>query len=67
MSERQQVLSAAIDFINDEADLLDRGAFHLWLALWHPEGLYVVPIDLATDITRWQMSATSWCRRGTVF
>ncbi|PLV63233.1 hypothetical protein GKQ23_07145 [Erwinia sp. E602] len=49
MSERQQVLSAAIGFINDEADLLDRGAFHHWLALWHPEGLYVVPIDPATE------------------
>lgn len=49
MRDRQQVLSQAVGFINDEADLLDHGAFQHWLALWHPDGMYVVPIDPATE------------------
>ena len=40
----------AITLINLEGDLLDQGEFNAWLALWHPDGLYVVPIDPhATD------------------
>lgn len=48
MSE-QQVLRAAIDFINWEADLLDHREYAQWLTLWHPDGLYVVPTDPTTE------------------
>jgi 3-phenylpropionate/cinnamic acid dioxygenase small subunit len=34
----QQTLTAAIHFINQEADLLDQGEFHEWLTLWQPQG-----------------------------
>lgn len=46
----QHTLNAAIHFINQEADLLDQGEFHAWLALWQPDGMYIIPIDQqATD------------------
>lgn len=38
-------LFSAITLINLEGDLLDQGEFNAWLALWHQDGLYVVPID----------------------
>lgn len=41
-------LSEAVAFIWREADLLDRGAYDEWLALWTQDGRYVVPIDPAT-------------------
>jgi len=31
-----------------EADLLDHGCYDEWLALWTPDGRYVVPIDQTT-------------------
>ncbi|NYY79784.1 hypothetical protein DMH17_07680 [Raoultella planticola] len=46
----QRTLTAAIHFINQEADLLDRGEFREWLALWQPQGMYIIPVDRqATD------------------
>ena len=42
------ILNAAIQFINLEADLLDQGEFREWLALWHAEGMYIIPIDQQT-------------------
>jgi 3-phenylpropionate/cinnamic acid dioxygenase small subunit len=35
-------------FLDHEADLLDRLALHEWLALWAPQGHYIVPIDRET-------------------
>lgn len=33
-----------------EADLLDQHDYQPWLNLWHPEGLYVIPVEFdATD------------------
>ncbi|MBB3139595.1 aromatic-ring-hydroxylating dioxygenase subunit beta [Halomonas organivorans] len=36
----------AIDFINQEADLLDHKAYSEWLGLWERDGKYVVPVDI---------------------
>lgn len=44
----QQTLTAAIHFINQEADLLDQGEFHEWLTLWQPQGMYIIPVDRQT-------------------
>lgn len=45
-----ETLSAAVDFIGLEADMLDHGEYDAWLALWADDAQYVVPIDLdATD------------------
>lgn len=43
-------LADAVDFINLEADLLDRRDYAAWLDLWTEAGLYVIPVDNdATD------------------
>lgn len=43
-------LSEAIAFVWYEAELLDRGKYEEWLALWTPTSRYVVPVDSsATD------------------
>jgi 3-phenylpropionate/cinnamic acid dioxygenase small subunit len=34
-----------IDFIHDEARMLDDGRFDDWLALWLPDGHYWMPLD----------------------
>jgi len=34
-----------IDFIYDEARMLDEGRFSEWLDLWMPEGVYWMPLD----------------------
>ncbi|TDK47436.1 aromatic-ring-hydroxylating dioxygenase subunit beta [Antarcticimicrobium luteum] len=34
-----------IDFIYDEARMLDEGRFTEWLDLWMPEGVYWMPLD----------------------
>ena len=44
----QRTLTAAIHFINQEADLLDQGEFREWLALWQPQGMYIIPVDRQT-------------------
>jgi Small subunit of phenylpropionate dioxygenase len=38
---REQV----IDFIYDEARMLDEGRYTEWLALWLPDGHYWMPLD----------------------
>ena len=38
-----------IDFIYDEARMLDEGRFDEWLALWLPEGIYWMPLDYKQD------------------
>lgn len=38
-------LAKAAEFIWLEADLLDHRDYQAWLALWDPEGLYVIPTD----------------------
>ena len=38
-------LADAIEFINLEADLLDRRDYAAWLDLWTDTGLYVIPVD----------------------
>ena len=40
---REQV----IDFIYDEARMLDEGRYDAWLALWLPDGHYWMPLDYA--------------------
>jgi 3-phenylpropionate/cinnamic acid dioxygenase small subunit len=43
-------LAQAMEFAWLEADLLDHCSFDEWLALWTPDGRYVVPVDAtATD------------------
>lgn len=42
-------LDAAIEFIWTEADLLDSKCYLDWLDLWCEEGIYVIPIDPATE------------------
>ena len=43
-------LDEAMAFVWLEADLLDHCLFDEWLALWTPDGRYVVPVDVtATD------------------
>jgi 3-phenylpropionate/cinnamic acid dioxygenase small subunit len=43
-------LGKAIAFIWKEAELLDKKNYAAWSALWHDDGIYVVPIDPeATD------------------
>lgn len=44
----QSNLTAAIHFINLEADLLDQGEFREWLTLWQPQGMYIIPVDQQT-------------------
>lgn len=39
------LIAEASAFLDYEADLLDRLALREWLALWLPEGRYIVPID----------------------
>ena len=34
-----------IDFIYDEARMLDEGRYDEWLALWLPDGHYWMPLD----------------------
>ncbi|MEO4001438.1 aromatic-ring-hydroxylating dioxygenase subunit beta [Mesorhizobium sp. CAU 1732] len=34
-----------IDFVYDEARMLDDGRFDEWLALWKPDGMYWMPLD----------------------
>lgn len=41
MISRDQV----IDFLYEEARMLDEGRFDEWLALWLPEGRYWMPLD----------------------
>jgi len=41
-------LAQAMEFAWLEADLLDHCSFDEWLALWTPDGRYVVPIDQTT-------------------
>ncbi len=38
-------LAQVAEFISLEADLLDQYDYQAWLALWVPEGTYVVPVD----------------------
>ena len=43
-------LAEAMEFVWIEADLLDSAGYEEWLALWTPDGRYIVPIDpAATD------------------
>ncbi|HKR87107.1 MAG TPA: aromatic-ring-hydroxylating dioxygenase subunit beta [Phenylobacterium sp.] len=42
-------LNEAIEFIWTEADLLDAKDYREWLTLWRQDGIYVVPIDPATE------------------
>ena len=37
--------AAIIDFIYDEARMLDEGRFNEWLDLWLPDGHYWMPLD----------------------
>lgn len=34
-----------VDFLYHEVRLLDEGRFHEWLALWHVDGRYWMPLD----------------------
>lgn len=38
-------LTQASEFIALEADLLDQCDYAAWLALWRPEGRYVIPVE----------------------
>lgn len=40
-------LAEAMEFVWIEADLLDSAGYEEWLALWTPDGRYIVPIDPA--------------------
>ncbi len=48
MNRQDDGLAEAVAFIWREADLLDRGDYDEWLALWTPDGRYIVPIDPKT-------------------
>jgi 3-phenylpropionate/cinnamic acid dioxygenase small subunit len=48
MNATEFTLNEVAEFIWREADMLDRGAYEDWLALWTEGGRYVVPIDPAT-------------------
>lgn len=49
-SLRLDAYQGACAFLNLEADLLDRHAYHEWLALWEEDARYIAPIDReATD------------------
>jgi 3-phenylpropionate/cinnamic acid dioxygenase small subunit len=45
MSRREQL----IDFIYDEARMLDEGRYSEWLDLWLPDGHYWMPLDYKQD------------------
>jgi len=36
---------ALIDFIYDEARMLDEGRYDEWLSLWQPDGIYWMPLE----------------------
>ncbi|WP_121063818.1 aromatic-ring-hydroxylating dioxygenase subunit beta [Chachezhania antarctica] len=42
-------LDAAIRFLWEEADILDRQDYQAWLPLWAEGGMYVIPIKPDTD------------------
>lgn len=46
---RLEDLALARAFVEYEGDLLDRLDYAEWLALWHPDGRYILPID--RDVT----------------
>ncbi|MDD0813684.1 aromatic-ring-hydroxylating dioxygenase subunit beta [Curvibacter sp. HBC28] len=43
------LLNAATAFVWTEADLLDHADYEAWLSLWAADGLYIIPIDPATN------------------
>ena len=43
------LLYSATAFVWAEADMLDHAEYAAWLDLWAPDGLYIVPIDPATE------------------
>lgn len=43
------MLLSATHFLWTEADMLDHAEYGPWLELWEPDGLYIVPIDPATE------------------
>jgi len=40
---------ALIDFLYDEARMLDEGRYDEWLSLWQPDGIYWMPLDYNQD------------------
>lgn len=36
---------ALVDFVHDEARMLDEGRYDEWLALWEPDAMYWMPLD----------------------
>jgi 3-phenylpropionate/cinnamic acid dioxygenase small subunit len=44
-----EMLLSATHFLWTEADMLDHAEYDAWLDLWDPAGLYIVPIDPATE------------------
>ena len=42
---REITRDEVVDFVHDEAWLLDEGRFSEWLDLWTPEGVYWMPLD----------------------
>jgi hypothetical protein len=42
-----------IDFVYDEARMLDEGRYDEWLALWLPDGHYWMPLDYSRPIRIW--------------
>jgi len=45
VQETQITREHVIDFVYDEARMLDEGRYDEWLALWLPEGHYWMPLD----------------------
>lgn len=47
--ETNSLLADVTAFLWHEADLLDRAEYQEWLALWDPDGLYIMPISEGED------------------
>lgn len=43
------LLNQVTAFLNLEADLLDHKEYQNWLQLWHPDGMYIIPVDHDTE------------------
>ncbi|WP_318167865.1 aromatic-ring-hydroxylating dioxygenase subunit beta [Roseobacter sp.] len=47
--DTKALLADVTEFLWHEADLLDAREYQAWLALWDPEGLYIMPIGGGDD------------------
>ncbi|MBT9386496.1 aromatic-ring-hydroxylating dioxygenase subunit beta [Pseudooceanicola sp. CBS1P-1] len=48
LTDTEITLDAAVKFLWQEADILDRHDYAAWLPLWTEDGMYVIPTDTQT-------------------